>query len=74
MTTVQHALAVLAAADDAVAGSLGCWRRPDGSLGDVCTRADWRAGLLDGNVDPEHLVRSIRLHQVLLSQPPDVRS
>lgn len=64
---VAKAITVLAALDDATAESLGCWRRPDGSLGDWITREEWRAGLLAGEVDPVAFCRNIALIGYVMS-------
>lgn len=58
-TTLARALAVLDSLSDDV--PLGAWRAPDGTLGRLVTREEWRAGLLDGSVDPAALLRTVAL-------------
>lgn len=58
---VREALAALAATEDDVAGTLGCWRSSDGELGRAVTREEWRSGLLAGDVEPAAFLRTLRL-------------
>jgi hypothetical protein len=65
--TKAEALAALAATPDHVAGSLGVWRNPDGSLGESLTREDCRQGLLSGRMDPTGFMQNLAVIKLLHS-------
>ncbi len=50
--------------------SLGFYRRPDGSVGDQITADDMRRHLLNGDVDPDEVLRNIALVRWLRSADP----
>jgi hypothetical protein len=59
--TVDDALAVLASLPDSIACSLGGWvNSQTGEFGGMCSREDWREGLLEGNVAPDRFIQDVR--------------